>query len=136
VIGSFGMSEKRNRIIDFPYTTAVTAMALMIPKPSVKKTNHLYAICKPFEPEVNASIRFSFFRQDLYFINVDHLKVWLLILFALIIGVASLYAVTRIVSRMLDLKGIKKAMNKDITSEYTRFRKALSYIFGLIVVQG
>ena len=53
VIGSFGMSEKRNRMIDFPYTTAVTAMALMIPKPSVKNRNHLYAICQPFEPEVN-----------------------------------------------------------------------------------
>ena len=57
-ISSFGMSEKRNRMIDFPYTTAVTAMALMIPKPSVKNINHLYAISKPFEPKVNTKFLF------------------------------------------------------------------------------
>ena len=61
VIGSFGMSEKRNRMIDFPYTTAVTAMALMIPKPSVKNINHLYAISKPFEPIVNNEFFYSKF---------------------------------------------------------------------------
>jgi hypothetical protein len=45
MIGSFGLTEKRNRIIDFLYPTALTQMALMIPKPTMnKKTNYILAI--------------------------------------------------------------------------------------------
>jgi len=80
--------------------------------------------------------------------------VWLLVLISLVVGVASLYLIWRgvsyiqIISRYShhhendananslnkDTKNNEKAMM--VMSESTRFRKALSFIFGLIVVQG
>ena len=51
-LGSFAFSEKRNRLIDYPYATLVDTMALMIPKPTAQQTNHFYVVFKPFELEV------------------------------------------------------------------------------------
>lgn len=52
VIGSFGYSEKRNRIVDYPYATSIAPFAVMIPKPTAQKLNHLSAIGQPFQPFV------------------------------------------------------------------------------------
>ena len=52
VVNLFGYSEKRNRIVDFPYPTSVSPLTVMIPKPTAHKLNHLYAIGQPFQPIV------------------------------------------------------------------------------------
>ena len=51
-MSSFAYSEKRNRIIDYPFATTVSAMAVMIPKPTAQQSTRIYAIGQPFQPIV------------------------------------------------------------------------------------
>jgi len=52
VIGYFGFSEERNKLIDYPHPTGITPLALIIPKPTAQKKNHFVAIWQPFQPQV------------------------------------------------------------------------------------
>jgi len=60
VLGSFAFSDQRNRLVDCPYVSRVSQMAVMIPKPEAQKTNRIYAICQPFEPYVYFLISYFF----------------------------------------------------------------------------
>ena len=53
IIGAFGITDKRNQILDYPYPASKTALQLVIPKPLPEKKNYIYAICEPFQPQVN-----------------------------------------------------------------------------------
>ena len=52
VVGLFACSEKRNRLVDYPYISSMSPMTLMIPKPTAQKVNRIHAIVQPFEPIV------------------------------------------------------------------------------------
>jgi hypothetical protein len=53
MIGAFGLTEKRNRLIDFPYRISEISMAIMIPKPVMKQKNsYVTAVWEPFQPLV------------------------------------------------------------------------------------
>lgn len=52
MVGEFGYTSNRNQIVDYPYPNVITALALLIPKPTAQKTNHFLAIWQPFQPQV------------------------------------------------------------------------------------
>ena len=52
MIGSMGYSERRNKLIDYPYAVAKQVMTMMIPKPTAQNTNYLVAVWDPFQAEV------------------------------------------------------------------------------------
>ena len=57
MIGAFGLTAKRNRLIDYPYRTADMSLRLMIPKPVKNpKMNYINAVWKPFQPQVTDHI--------------------------------------------------------------------------------
>ena len=58
VLGGFGLTENRNQLIDFPYVTTTSSMALMIPKPTVEKSNRISAVVKPFQLEVYVYLKY------------------------------------------------------------------------------
>ena len=51
-MSSFALTEKRNKIVDYPYA-GLSPMAVMIPKPTAQKMNRLSAVGQPFEPIVS-----------------------------------------------------------------------------------
>ena len=53
MVGAFGYTEERNRLMDYPYPLAKDAMALMIPRPKIQKNNFVVAVWKPFQPKVH-----------------------------------------------------------------------------------
>ena len=53
MVGEFGYNSERNKLIDYPYPTKITALALLIPKPTAQETHYLVAIWQPFQPQVN-----------------------------------------------------------------------------------
>jgi len=64
-------------------------------------------------------------------------QVWLFVLISLIVGVVSLYSLLRAMSWIQHSRFKTEDDGKtNEMSESTRFNKALSFIFGLIVVQG
>ena len=52
MMGAFGYTPSRNKVIDYTLPTAVSSMALLIPKPTIQKTNYALAIVKPFQLQV------------------------------------------------------------------------------------
>ena len=52
MLGGFGLSEKRNRMIDYTYTVIINSMALMIPKPKSQTINYVVVIWEPFQTQV------------------------------------------------------------------------------------
>ena len=65
------------------------------------------------------------------------MQVWIGIIISLIIGVTSLYLISLGLSKIqLKTEHVGKGLSYSVISEKTRLQKALSFIFGLIVVQG
>ena len=108
MIGPVGLTEKRNQLVDFPYPMTKSALAVMTPKPTKQETNHLNAICLPFQPQV-----------------------WLFFVIAIVTATVTLYGIDRIVTRMRRTND-----NRDAGNELNRFKKCLLFIFGIILVQG
>ena len=52
MLGGFGLSEKRNQMIDYTYTVIINSMALMIPKPKSQTINYVVVIWEPFQTQV------------------------------------------------------------------------------------
>lgn len=44
MLGAFGYTPNRNKIMDYTLPTAVSSMTTMIPKPSKQKTNYALAV--------------------------------------------------------------------------------------------
>lgn len=141
-MGAFGLTENRNRLIDYPYATTTSSMALMIAKPTIQMSNHISAVAKPFETEVRTVSKYALNESFICLLMLDDFKsknhmlmlqVWIYLAFSVVIGVISLYAVLRCVSWIIDPKGMSK---EEIVNEFTRFNKAMVFIFGLLVLQG
>ena len=55
LVGSFGFTAPRYRLVDYPYPVTLTQMALMIPKPTINtRTNYIAAILEPFQLQVDS----------------------------------------------------------------------------------
>lgn len=53
--GVLAFTEGRAKVVDFPsYATAITALKLMIPKPTLQKKSFVNAIWFPFQLQVIA----------------------------------------------------------------------------------
>jgi len=65
------------------------------------------------------------------------MQVWIGLIISLIIDVASLYLISLGLSKIqVKTETTVKGLSYSVISETTRLQKALSFIFGLIVVQG
>ena len=65
------------------------------------------------------------------------MQVWIGLIFSLVIGATSLYLISFGLSKIkLKTDTTGKGLSNYVMSESTRFRMALNFIFGLIVVQG
>ena len=52
MLGTFGYTQKRNKIIDYTLPTSFSSMALLIPKPTMQKKNYALAVIEPFQSQV------------------------------------------------------------------------------------
>ena len=51
--GVLAFTEKRKKMLDLPsFPTAMTALELMIPKPTIQKRNYVVAVWLPFQTQV------------------------------------------------------------------------------------
>ena len=60
MVGVYGFTSLRNRLIDYPYPTGITSMALLIPKPTSEENNYFVAIWQPFQTPVWLDIMYNF----------------------------------------------------------------------------
>ena len=143
--GVLAFTEKREQVVDFPsYPTAVTALELMIPKPTIKKRNYIGAVLLPFQTQVQSYLYNPCIRESLaynYYGDL-HTQVWIGLLISIVVGTASLYGIALCMSNVRNKwasdnykKGIKNITSKNI-SEKNRLERAFTFILGLIVVQG
>ena len=52
LMGEFGYTANRNKLMDHVLPTRITSMALLIPKPSMQKKHYALAIINPFQIQV------------------------------------------------------------------------------------
>ena len=71
MMGVFGYTPSRNKILDYTLPTAMSSMALLIPKPTIQKKNYISAVVEPFQFPVNESFQFNilYWSIDLCYIN-------------------------------------------------------------------
>jgi hypothetical protein len=55
MMGVFGYTPSRNKILDYTLPTAMSSMALLIPKPTIQTKNYISAVIEPFQPLVTQS---------------------------------------------------------------------------------
>jgi len=70
MMGVFGYTPSRNKILDYTLPTAMSSMALLIPKPTIQKKNYISAVVEPFQFPVNEFQFNILYRSiDLCYIN-------------------------------------------------------------------
>ena len=153
--GVLAFTEGREKVVDFPsYPTAITALELMIPKPTLLKKSYVNAIWFPFQQQVrthqlNLNLIKVLLPINYIFSFLLCAKVWIGLMISMVIGIASLYGIARctfiiknkwkyrmgnVINRQTSRVG-KNMITNDI-SEYSRLEKSVAFIVGLLVVQG
>ena len=135
LIGAIVTSAARNKLMDFPNPIFEDQLVLLIPKPILEtRYNFLNSILQPFQLNVCTKLFthcYELYVDILLCIEID--QIWIYLTITICIGIATLYTLGRISSRMHNLNQLN---NDNVDDERSRLEKSIIFVCGLILMQG